>query len=194
MFKIEKINDIIRVTTPYNAQFVRRVKNIHGKWNADEKAWEVSEDAEIALLNLLKEIYAYSPDADTGERVTVEYDAGEIVALQGDDTNIMFSGVKIAWRTTRDSKVLLHPATIIIEGDFKSRGGSRSYPSLGECDGVVLRTTIEKHSYDALSDEMKAKMTIIEKREKDRRKELEELREKLLKQLADVEKELEELK
>lgn len=194
MLKIEKMNGIIKTTTPYNADFVHRVKTLHARWNANEKTWDVPEEAEQGLLSILKDIFGYDPNSDTGETVTVQYIAEDLRVIDKHRDSIAFGGIEIARRRYRDSEVTLHSSTFVVEGAFDKKGGSMGNPRIEKCDTVKLQTTISKQTYDSLSDEIKAKMMIIEKKENNRRSELETLRAKLLKQLAEVEKELEELK
>lgn len=193
MIKTNKENGIIKVTTPYNAEFVRRVKNLHGTWNDGERAWEVSEDAEQALTNLLNDVFGYSPESDTGETVIVQYNAEDLRTVDGRRDSITFAGIEIARRRHRDSEVSLHSSTFVVEGAFDRKGGSMGNPRIEECRGVILQTTLPRQAYDSLSEEIKSKMTVIEQERKDRKKELLEMEAKLMKQLEEVRKELENL-
>lgn len=194
MLKMEKMNGIIRTVTPYNRDFVSRVKTLHATWNASEKAWDVPEAAEQGLLSILKDIFGYDPASDTGETVTVQYNAEALRTVEGRRDYIAFGGIEIARRRFRDGDVTLHSSTFVVEGAFDRSGGSMGHPRIESCEGVILQTTMSKQTFDSLSEEIKEKMTIIAKKGNDRKKELEALREKLLKQLADVDIELEGLK
>ena len=47
MIKIEVENGRANIYTPYNPDFVRKIKGVGGsKWNSSEKYWSIPEDAE----------------------------------------------------------------------------------------------------------------------------------------------------
>ena len=58
MMKIEVMNGKANVYTPYNPDFVKKVKGIGGaKWNGSEKCWEIPETAIEAARAIMCEVF-----------------------------------------------------------------------------------------------------------------------------------------
>lgn len=66
--KIKRNNNKLLITSPYSRSFVSKMRNLQGKWNAELKVWEVSEDFEdrdkddIRIGNIVT-VYRPSRDA-----------------------------------------------------------------------------------------------------------------------------------
>lgn len=59
-FAIEHWNGKLQIFTPYDSSFVRAIKRIAGsKWNADERCWEVPEDAIERVRQIMKDVYGH---------------------------------------------------------------------------------------------------------------------------------------
>jgi len=187
MFKIERIEGKLEITTPYSSSFVTAIKKLGGKWNKDKKVWVVDEEFENKVNDLIIRIYNYDITG-TEKVITVQYNAKDF--YDGDDIVI---GNRIAvYRPSRDQEVRLKD-TIIIENDFPARGGSAQYPTVFEYNAeydVILRTDLYERYYNKLTDEEKEKVEIIEK-ESERDVLLRE-KEKLEKRLKEINKLLEE--
>ena len=187
MFKIERKEGKLEITTPYSSSFVTAIKKLGGKWNKDKKVWVVDEEFENKVNDLIIRIYNYDITG-TEKVITVQYNAKDF--YDGDDIVI---GNRIAvYRPSRDEAVKLNK-TIIIENDFPSRGGSAQYPTVFEYNAeydVILRTDLYERYYNKLTDEEKEKVEII-KKESERDVLLRE-KEKLEKRLEEINKLLEE--
>ena len=165
MFKIERIEGKLEITTPYSSSFVTAIKKLGGKWNKDKKVWVVDEEFENKVNDLIIRIYNYDITG-TEKVITVQYNAKDF--YDGDDIVI---GNRIAvYRPSRDQEVRLKD-TIIIENDFPARGGSAQYPTVFEYNAeydVILRTDLYERYYNKLTDEEKEKVEIIKKRKRQR--------------------------
>lgn len=186
--KLIRADGQIKVISPYNATFVKKIKMLHGKFDYSDKSWAVSEEYEEQLLALLDEIYGYTEGAS--ETVKVRYRA---VNFQNQD-EIIIGGLSQARRASRDGTVKLSANTIFVSGDeFPSSGGSTKYPRIDAEESTILQSTIPAAIYDRLSDDEKSMLTILEEGADDRRKKLEDRKAELLLMLQEVESELMEL-
>ena len=56
--KIEVKENKAYIYTPYNPEFVRKIKQIGGaRWNSSEKAWTVPEDMVEPVREIMMEVY-----------------------------------------------------------------------------------------------------------------------------------------
>ena len=161
MIKLKKENSIISVTSPYNADFIKRAKQIGGKWNSRQKTWDIPEEAEKELRQILFEAF---------ENIKI----GTVVAEDA------------ATRFSRDTQVKVASGFRVTKGEFKNSGGSAKYPA-PEADGIVMKGSIPLFVYDHLSKEERAKIKV---QADDIKSALETEKETLLKRLAEIEKEL----
>ncbi|OXZ29171.1 hypothetical protein B9N49_00685 [Finegoldia magna] len=187
MFKIERKEGKLEITTPYSSSFVTAIKKLGGKWNADKKVWAVDEEFEDKVNDLIIRIYNH--DVTGKEKViTVEYNAKDFYNSE----DVVLGKRITVYRPSRDEAVKLNK-TIIIENDFPARGGSAKYPTVFEYNAeydVTLRTDLYERYYNKLTDEEKEKVKII-KKESDRDALLRE-KEQLEKRLEEINKLLEE--
>lgn len=132
--QIEKQGSIIRTRTPYNAEFVEHAKRLGGDWDPGAKTWTFDARDEARVRDLLQDIFG--TDGSDAEVVDVQIKASEY----HDDDRIEFLGREVARRRSRDSKPVLADGVIVVEGKFKSRGGSRKNPRIldSEVDGMIL--------------------------------------------------------
>lgn len=70
-YKIETVGTAAYITTPYNPDFVARVKALSGHWDASSRRWKVKAQAVDAVRAAMMEIYGESDQPSTDERVTV---------------------------------------------------------------------------------------------------------------------------
>lgn len=185
--EIKRNNNKLLITSPYSRSFVSKMRNLQGKWNAELKVWEVSEDFEDKVYDAILKIYRVDLTGKE-EYMIVEYNAKDFENRDTDDIRI--GNVITVYRPSRDAEVILND-TAIMQGEFDKTGGSAKYPSVfdrwDERD-VILRSTIYKKEYEKLSEEEKSKLTIIKKQDKKER--LLNEKEILIKRLSEIEDEL----
>jgi len=82
-FRIDVENGKAKLTTPYNPEFVKKIKNAGGKWNRAEKVWVVDEDNIEYAREIMNDVYGRSdlPTSDLVDvKITFEYEKGEFCA------------------------------------------------------------------------------------------------------------------
>ena len=187
-------NNMIKVETPYSAQFVAELKENIGtrKWNASEKAWYVPEESKDVLMKILKDVYGFNGSEDDGKRCTVEITFNESDYVDKDAIKI--GGLEIARSFGRDSGARIGEGVIVLEGGFTS-GGSRSNWDTRVKEGTKIKI---KNFPEWILNDQEAGTNVsgfeikkISESSIDREKLIKE-KEELLARLAEIDKLLEE--
>ena len=64
------------IFTPYNAEFVKRIKSIGGaKWNAGDKCWTVPAEAVDAARDIMMDVYGETDIPDGSEKMKLRITA-----------------------------------------------------------------------------------------------------------------------
>lgn len=188
LIKTEVIEGRIFITSPYNADFIAKVKNIGGRWNAASKQWSVPEENSDLLNDLLNEIFGTAVAGSSGEKIKVRYKASDFEPIKF--TDIRIGNAVMVSRRLRDNPVTFNHATIVASGKgFPSSGGSNGYPKPAPFEDTILQSELPVEIYNALEAEDKEKLTVVDS-EADRTQSLENEKAKLLARLAEIEKEL----
>lgn len=190
---IKRENNLMKIASPYNKRFINDVKNLGGKWDAANKTWNVDQAMEKGVLELLEKHYDYVEDRVI-KFISIQYKAADFEITEAGCSNpykVRVDNMTTAQRHGKEEAVELYN-TFVVEGGFAEESGSRRRPTLGTLEGTILQTRIESYKYDRLSDEEKAKITIVE--EQDDKEVLEKRKAELLAELEEINKKLAELK
>jgi hypothetical protein len=135
--KMQDGSQSLRLDSPYHPNLPARLRALGGKWNADKKTWYMPTDMEQQLRDLCVEFFSVDPMATPEtDLVTVDVQADD---LSYDDTCWLF-GREILRRPGRDVNVRVGDGVSVINGGFRSTGGSMRYPNIGPAqDGTVIR-------------------------------------------------------
>ena len=80
MMKITTKDGKAYVSTPYNKDFVTKVKQIGGaRWNGSERCWVIPESEISTARTYMREVYGETDLPDEEERVTVDVTFLEMV-------------------------------------------------------------------------------------------------------------------
>lgn len=183
--KLTRENGAIKVSSPYDARFVAKVKEIGGKWDGTARTWNVTDEVEEQLKGLLTSFYGYTENSS--DLIKIKYNASDFE----EDDSIQIDTIKTVTRGSRDGGVSFHSNTIVLSGGFPSGGGSAKYPRPNPDADTELQSIIPRTVYDKLSDEDKIKIEIVA--EKSQKEKLDAEKEMLLKRLAKIEEELKNL-
>lgn len=122
----------IVVTSPYNAQFVKRARELAGKWNSGNKAWIFPEEMEDQVRALLMDVYGQddrAPDAMEQLRLRVKLTDYPRDMETGHHLEVVVAGRQVARAFSRDSGARLGQDVVVVSGGFTS-GGSRNNPTI----------------------------------------------------------------
>lgn len=125
----------IKVESPYNPVFIRKARQIQGRW--DKPYWIFPLKNKEYVINVLLDAYGDCGKLSDGEipciEVTLDMDKYPFNRYITIDTLI------IAERPSRDKDVILSPNVLVIQGGFEKSGGSVKYPCIEPLDGTILQ-------------------------------------------------------
>ena len=185
--KIEKREDKALVTTPYSADFVKKIKSIGGaRWNAKAKAWEIPADSVDTARAFMMEVYGESDISTAAAKVDVKIEAIDCLTGYREAYSIMGRTIAQAWG--RDSGARIGDGIDFLKGAPESGGSAKNWTTeIPKGSVFVVHKVPESIAQTFISEEhpdIKAEIVTAPKVDK---KALEEERERLLKRLAEIE-------
>ena len=117
---ITELDGNIFIASPYNPDFVSRIKVAGAKWDASGKTWVMDTRAIETAREILRDVYG--EDDRGGERVTVRVTVGED-ALEKLQCPVVILGRTVASAQGRDSGARIGEGVSFIR-DAPSSGGS----------------------------------------------------------------------
>ena len=127
----------ILVNAEYNSAFVKKARQLQGKWKSPN--WAFPEDNREEIKALLIDTYGCADilEGENEQKVTVEIALDE---YGGEENNeLRFGNILLASRFGRDSYVKLADNVMVVSGDFRSRGGSVRNPTVSAEPNTILR-------------------------------------------------------
>ena len=184
---MRKENGNIYLKFGYNLDFSGKLKRYCGaKWQASTKEWYFSDEFEDKMNELMLKQFGYS--MRKSPKITIEFSANDFYSK--DSLDIRIEGYCFVYREYEHMGVEMLRNSTILEGGFKERDGSKKYPKAEPLEGTVIRAKITEELYNTFSDETKSKIKVV--KEADKKEALLTRKAALLKELAEIEKELSE--
>lgn len=172
------------ISTPYNKDFVAKIKQIGGaKWNAESRCWMIPESEIDTARKYMQEVYGETDLPAEGERVTVdvtflqtEWEVCESISLFG-------KVVVRAWG--RDSGAKVCEDVTLVDGRIGSGGSVKNWRTT-IYEGAVLRIRNIPRAALQIENPYHIKVEEVQKDGIDREALMIE-REKLMARLAEIE-------
>lgn len=120
-------NGKISVETPYNPEFVSRIKKAGGRWNAGNKTWETDERSTDAVRAIMRDVYGM--DDMPQELVMVRVNVGEKTISEYRGPVVIF-GRTIASAYGRDSGAKVGTGVCFDAGGCDSGGSVKNWYSV----------------------------------------------------------------
>lgn len=161
MFKIDVVDNAAYITTPYNPEFVGRIKAMGGKWDASGKRWKVNAQSVDVVREAMLDVYGQNDLPGTeGELVTV------VVTTQdyqyADHCAYTLFGKTIATAWGRDSGARVGEDVAFIEGKPGSGGSVKNWktviPSDSRFEIYNVPRAIYERDKDALPEGISAEI------------------------------------
>lgn len=181
--KIETRNGKAFISTPYNKEFVAKIKQIGGaRWNGTERCWVIPESEIDTARQYMQEVYGETDLPDDGERITV--DVTFLDDAVGRCEGIALFGKPICRAFGRDSGAKVCDGITLLDGSIES-GGSRANWQTIINKGAKFR--IRNLTKAALQIENDFDIEVVEVKEDGINKEALRIeKEKLLARLAEI--------
>ena len=178
-------NGKIRIDTPYNPEFVAKVKTAGARWNPTVKAWEADERSAETVREIMREVYGQ--DDLPVELVDV------VVTLTGsiwsDRAPVTLFGRTIATAWGRDSGARVGDKVSFSKGGADSGGSAKNWLTIVKEGSVFTIYDVARSAVESKIGWQDDSYGTYEIREKaDPKKALKEEKEALLKRLAEIEK------
>lgn len=123
-FEIKIIEDIAVITSPYNPEFISKIKAMGGRWDSTSSKWKVHAQSVEAVRAAMIEIYGRS-DEPSGEMVTV------VVRFEKEGSAFRSAyaifGRTIASAYGRDSGARVGDNVAFIQGAPRSGGSAKNW-------------------------------------------------------------------
>lgn len=139
-----KDGDSIRIYTPFNPDFVEKIKKMGGKWNPSCSAWECKTNRISIVRDMLLEIYGYN-DIVVPENVDIEiYFPEEVDSYR---SGIYMFGKEICSAFGRDSGAKIGADAALISGEINSGGSCKNWRTKIYSDSVIRLFNVPKEKF-----------------------------------------------
>ena len=191
MINVDIVDNKAYIASPYNTDFVARIKKCGGRWDSAKRVWAVSVDALDAARKAMMDVYGETDEAPAGELVTLVvnfpkgYNLGFTVVLRAP---LMVAGKVIASASGRDSGARVGDDAAFIAGGPKSGGSVKNWRVEVEPGSVCEIYNVPRAKADEAIADPPEGMEITIKGAKIDAAALKAEREKLLARLAEIDK------
>lgn len=149
--KIEISGGKANIFTPYNAEFVKRIKGIGGaKWNGAEKCWTIPAEAVDSARDIMMDVYGETDIPDGSEKMKIRITA--LVDIEELRAPVSFFGKNLASASGRDSGARVGDGVILESGTISSSGSMRNWTSMIKKGAVLTLTDVPKVLYQRDKD------------------------------------------
>ena len=178
------------IQSPYNPDFVSRIKKMGGRWDSSNKVWTVDERDIDAVRAVMREIYGM--DDMPADLVSVQVRVNS--AMYGPRKPITMFGKTVASAFGRDSGARLGDGVVFIKGKADSGGSVKNWDTVIVADSEIILHDISRTAVESGIDVPEGiEYEIIETSTNNRKEKLGKEKASLLARLAEIEKELESL-
>lgn len=149
--KIERTDEKIIITSPYNSVFVEQARNLAGKFNDSKKAWvfDIRDEADVLTACYL----AYGDDGYRYSICDVQINMPDGYSVW--QNSIKFFGRVVARAFGRDSGAKIGEGVKIVEGEFKSGGSFKNWRTVANEGTVIVLRDVSLPLVEAYIDELK---------------------------------------
>lgn len=137
-------NGRISIETPYNPEFVRKIKKAGGRWNGATKCWETDERNIEAVRTIMKDVYGM--DDMPQETVTVKIKINDTISKHC--APIVMFGRTIAAAYGRDSGARVGDGVCFESGKCTSGGSAKNWYTYIEENSVILVHDVPKNAVE----------------------------------------------
>ena len=146
MIKIESLeNGKIALLTPYNPEFVTRIKATGARWDANSKAWQIDAANIDVARKIMREVYGQDDQATVGDLVDVRVTIKERIIAEC--SPLYLFGKMVASAFSRDSGAKVAEDVCFETGMPRSAGSAKNWITVID-EGSVF--TIRKVAKDMI--------------------------------------------
>lgn len=162
--KIEIKDDAAYVYTPYNLNYVNRIKKIHGaKWMQDRKCWTVPKEAVDAVREIMLDVYGYS---DIVPNKTITLKVTILEEIRSLCSPVMLFGKTLAYAYGRDSGGRAGEDVYYVSGGAASGGSAKNWESVVKAGSVAVLSNVNVNIYKREEKKDNIRVEIVEQTDK----------------------------
>lgn len=140
-FEINVIGGRALIFTPYNKEFVDRVKLMGARWNPTVRCWTINEQDVDEVRKLMQDVYGRD-DRPVSETVDVELTFTTEVSCRHEPVTIL--GRTISSASGRDSGARIGNDVLFLKGSPQSGGSVKNWHSIVPEGSVVKLVRLPK--------------------------------------------------
>jgi len=133
VIKVSAGEGLLKVTSPYNKEFVSFARMRGGKWSDGQKVWMFDPRDEFAVRSALIDIFG-TDDYESCPKVNVRVCLDH---FKPGDEFVLF-GRQLLRRRYADRRVDIADGVVVISGGFPPEGGSRRHPAISPEPGTTI--------------------------------------------------------
>ena len=157
--KIEVNGDIAELYTPYNQDFVNKIKGIGGaKWISSKKCWSIPSAAADAAREIMRSVFGVD-DISPAETVKLRITTLEELSEPKKDVNLFGKCLCHAWG--RDSGGTAGQDVCYVAGAPCSSGSVKNWYSTVPSGSVIILNNVSKPLYDTYEPSDYIKIELI---------------------------------
>ena len=125
----------IYVHSDYHPVWIKKARNLGGRWDSYEKAWHFAESEKEAVKSAMVEVFGTDGSEDEGAKVDIEVYLDEFTP----DQSIFFAGRQLlhTWGG-RNASIKFGEGVIVLQGDLETAGSYKN-PYISWDSGTVLK-------------------------------------------------------
>lgn len=190
MIKVKMEEEKALLYTPYNAEFVKKIKKIGGaRWDAEKKGWSIPANMVDAAREIMMDVYGETDQPDDASkhtlRVTFNEERSECCGA------VMLYGKTLASAYGRDSGARVGEDVALISGKIGSGGSVKNWRSVIDAGSVFILYNVPENKMNEELPE-NVEMEIIDNPH-DQWTSLLAEREKIAARLAEINRQLAEM-
>lgn len=125
------------VYTPYNAEFVGKIRNVGGaKWDSDKRAWTVPAETVQEVRQIMRAVYGEDDLPSGGKSVSVRLTFERGYSTLCRPVTLMGKTVAVAYG--RDTGAKVGTDVVFLEGEPDSGGSAKNWRTVIPAGAVVV--------------------------------------------------------
>lgn len=146
--KIKIVGDRAMLTTPYNADFVSRIKGIGGaRWDGDAKAWTIPADAVDAAREIMRAVYGQDDNPASGGRL-LKLRLKAARSMDSTCGDVTLYGKCLSRAIGRDSGARCGEGVAYVSGSPESGGSAKNWTSVVPAGSEIVLTGVPEALYN----------------------------------------------
>ena len=143
--KITIRNGKAHITSPYNTEFIAKVKEMGGRWDASNKTWAISQDLVEEAREIMRDVYGMDDQQTDTETTDVRIKFVDDVE-SGYRAGINIMGREIAKAWGRDTGARTGDGVVFVAGKPESGGSANHWKTIipAGCEIVIKGVPVTK--------------------------------------------------